>query len=120
MTREESLAAVKLIYAALEDKKAQDIKVIAIDEVSSLGDYFVIASGSNENQIEAIVDAVEEKMEKAGHRVSHIEGFRRAGWTLMDYKDIVVHIFDTDSREFYDIERIWKDGHELTEEELRA
>ena len=118
MTKEESLKAVKLIYSALDAKKAEDIRVIAIDEISSIADYFVMASGANDHQIEALVDAVDETMTKAGFDIGHIEGFRRGGWTLLDYKDIVVHIFDVESREFYDIERIWKDGHELTAEEL--
>ena len=120
MTKEESLQAVRMIYGALDEKKALDIKVIAIDEISSIADYFVIASGSNDHQIEALVDAVDEKMEKAGFPASHVEGFRRGGWTLLEFRVIVVHIFDTESCDFYDIERIWKDGHELTEEELKV
>ena len=113
MTKEESAKACGIIVNALNEKKALDIKVIAIDEISPLADYFVLASGANDNQLQAMVEAVDEKMTKAGFPVSHVEGFRRGGWTLLDYSDVVVHIFDLDSRNFYDLERIWKDGTEV-------
>lgn len=110
MNREESLKAVGIIYRALDSKLAMDIKIIDISEVSTIADYFVIASGSNENQTDALVENVDYMMSKAGHQNKNIEGFRRGGWTLLDFGDIVVHVFDTESREFYNIERIWKDG----------
>ena len=95
---------------ALEDKKGEDIKVIDISEVSPISDYFVLASGSNRSQIQAMADSVEEKMHKAGFRLKQVEGYDSANWILMDFVDVVVHIFDRESREFYDLERIWKDG----------
>lgn len=110
MTKEEGLKAIETIKLALEDKKAEDIKVLDISEVTIMADYFVIASGSNRNQIQAIIDNVEEKMHKDGYDVKQIEGYDTANWVLMDYGDIIVHVFDNENRLFYDIERIWSDG----------
>lgn len=94
----------------LEDKKGEDIKVIDIREVSPISDYFVLASGSNRNQVQAMADSVTERMHKAGFSLKQIEGYDSANWILLDFVDIVVHIFDRESRNFYDLERIWKDG----------
>lgn len=110
MTKEEGLSAVSIIKAALEDKKAEDIKVLDISEVTIMADYFIIASGTNRNQIQAIIDNVEEKMHLADYEVKQIEGYDTANWVLMDYGDIIVHVFDKENRLFYDIERIWSDG----------
>lgn len=105
-----SMDMVKLAKAALEDKKAEDIKIIDIQEVSVLADYFIIANGSNPNQVQAMVDSVEEALEKAGYVCKQIEGYGNAGWILMDYGDIIVHAFSKEDRLFYDLERIWRDG----------
>ena len=101
---------VKTSVDALEDKKGEDIKVIDISEVSPVADCFILASGSNRSQVQAMADAVDEKMHKAGFGMKQIEGYDGANWILMDFVDIVVHIFDRESRNFYDLERIWKDG----------
>ena len=101
---------IKNAVDALEDKKGDDIKIIDISEVSPIADYFVLASGSNRNQVQAMADSVEEKMHKDGFHLKQVEGYDSANWILMDFTDIVVHIFDRESREFYDLERIWKDG----------
>ena len=101
---------VKTSIDALEDKKGEDIKIIDISEVSPISDYFVLASGSNRNQVQAMADSVVEKMHKAGFSLKQIEGYDSANWILMDFVDIVVHVFDRESRNFYDLERIWKDG----------
>ena len=103
----------RLACAALEDKKADDIKVISIDKVSTLADYFIIASGSNRNQVQAMVDNVEEVLGKAGYTPKQVEGYQNANWILMDYRDLVIHIFDTENRLFYDLERIWRDGESV-------
>lgn len=101
----------KLAVEALEDRKAIDVKVIDIEKISTLADYFIIASGSNRNQVQAMADSVEEKLErKAEVRPKSIEGYQNANWILMDYGDIVLHLFDQENRLFYDIERIWRDG----------
>lgn len=105
--------------AALEDKKAEDIRVIDISEVSVLADYFIIASGTNTSQIQAMADEVEEKLSNAGHPMKQIEGYDHANWVLLDFGDIIVHIFDKENRLFYDLERIWKDGKLVEMEKTR-
>lgn len=105
-----TLKMIKIAVEGLEDKKGEDIKIIDISEVSPISDYFILASGSNRSQIQAMADSVEEKMRKAGFHLKQVEGYDSANWILMDFVDIVVHIFDRESRNFYDLERIWKDG----------
>lgn len=104
---------LKVIIDALQDKKAEDIRVIDISNVSVIADYFVIASGSNTNQIQAMVDNVEEEMFKAGFDDPKVEGYNTASWILLDYNDVIVHVFSEDDRAFYNIERIWRDGNEV-------
>ena len=97
----------------IDDKKGQDIKIIDIHNVSVIADYFVIASGTNSNQVQAIVDNVEEQLGRAGFEAKQIEGNRNSSWILMDYGDVIVHVFDEENRLFYDLERIWRDGKVL-------
>ena len=111
---------VRLALNAMEDKKAEDIKIIKIGEVSSIGDYFVIASGSNINQVQAIVDNVDEALHRAGCPCKQMEGYDAGNWILMDYGDIIVHVFDRENRLFYNIERIWRDGKDIDLESFRA
>lgn len=101
------------IINAIEDKKGDDISVIDISEVSVIADFFVIANGSNQNQIQRIADEVEEKMHKSGLTLKQIEGYNTANWILMDFNDIIVHIFNKENRLFYDLERIWADGNKI-------
>ena len=103
---------------AIDDKKGQDIKVIDIHNVSVIADYFVIASGTNSNQVQAIVDNVEEQLGRAGFEAKQIEGNRNSSWILMDYGDVIVHVFDEENRLFYDLERIWRDGKLLEMDEF--
>lgn len=98
---------------AIDDKKGQDIKIIDIHNVSVIAGYFVIASGTNSNQVQAIVDNVEEQLGRAGFEAKQIEGNRNSSWILMDYGDVIVHVFDEENRLFYDLERIWRDGKVL-------
>ena len=107
------LEMARLAVKALDEKKGKDIQVIDIREVSVIADYFVIASASNVNQVEAMVDSVEELLGKAGFEPHQIEGSRNSSWVLMDYEDVIVHIFDEENRLFYDLERIWRDGKVL-------
>ena len=100
----------KIAVAALEDRKAEDVKIIDIREISPVADYFVIADGTNQNQIQAMRDACEEAFYKAGLKTKQIEGNSSSTWILMDYGDIIVHIFSKEDRLFYDLERIWRDG----------
>ena len=104
---------VRIACKALDDKKAKDIKIIDIHNVSVIADYFVIASGTNSNQVQAIVDNVEEQLGRAGFEAKQIEGNRNSSWILMDYGDVIVNVFDEENRLFYDLERIWRDGKVL-------
>mgnify|MGYP000613669745 CR=1 FL=1 len=114
------LEMVRLACKAMDEKKAIDIKVIDIHEVSVIADYFVIASGSNLNQVQAMVDNVDETLGRAGFEAKQIEGTRNSSWVLMDYGDMIIHIFDEENRLFYDLERIWRDGKILDAQEFLA
>ena len=116
MNRELEMA--KLACRALDEKKGKDIKVIDIHEVSVIADYFVIASASNQNQVQAMVDNVDETLGRAGFEAKQIEGTRNSSWVLMDYGDIIIHIFSKNDREFYNLERIWADCKEVDEDSL--
>lgn len=100
----------RLAYHALEEKKAEDIRIIDIRGISIIADYFIIANGTNPNQIQAMIDSVEEALAKEDYQVKQIEGNQKSTWVLMDYRDIIVHIFSKEDRLFYDLERIWRDG----------
>ena len=108
----------KLAVAALEDHKAEDISVIDIREVSPIADYVIIASGNNQNQLQAMRDAADEALYKAGIKVQQVEGNQNSTWILMDYNDIIIHIFSKEDRLFYDLERIWRDGKKIDISEL--
>ncbi len=106
----DALAMTRIACKALDEKKGKDIKVIDIHEISVLADYYVISSGSNQNQVQAMVDAVEEALSKEGIAPRQIEGSRNSSWILMDYGDVIINVFDEENRLFYDLERIWRDG----------
>ena len=118
-TKEKNRELTRLVIDALEDKKASDIRVIDISDVSVLADYFIIANGTNRNQIQAMSDEVEEKMGKAGYPVKQVEGYNNAAWILLDFGDIVLHLFDQENRLFYDLERIWRDGQLMEISDLK-
>lgn len=99
----------ELAYRALEDKKGENIQILEVGEVSVICDYFIIANGNNPSQITALVDSVDEKLAKAGMPAPRIEGHQNSSWVLMDYGDIIVHVFSKEDREFYNLERIWAD-----------
>ncbi len=101
----DSREMAKLAFAALEDKKAGDIQIIEIGEISVIADYFIIADGENQRQLAAMQDAVDEALYKAGVSVKQVEGNNKSTWILMDYGDIIVHIFSKEDRLFYDLER---------------
>lgn len=103
----------RLAIRALEEKKAENIEVIDISEVSVIADYFIIANGTNHNQNQALADSVEETIGRAGGNLKQVEGYDTANWILMDFLDVIVHIFDRDNRLFYDLERIWRDGMQI-------
>ncbi len=100
---------VKIAFQALDDKKAEDIRIIDISDVSVIADYFIIANGTNQNQVQALVDNVQEALFKVGYETDKIEGYRTGSWVLLDYNDIIIHVFSKEDRLFYDLERIWRD-----------
>lgn len=99
-----------IAYQALDEKQGEDIRVIDISEISILADYFIIANGNNESQVRALVDNVEYLLEKNGFTVKQREGYGNSSWTLLDFGDIIIHVFDKENRLFYNLERIWSDG----------
>ena len=106
----DSKQITKIAFDALEDKKGVNIKVIDISSISILADYFIIAGGTNENQVKALADNVEEKLAEDEIMPKQIEGYDNANWILMDYQDVIIHIFNEQDRLFFDLERIWSDG----------
>ncbi len=114
----QSKEMAKIAYHALSDKKGEDIKIIDITGISVLADYFIIANGSSDSQVNALVDNVEEELHKAGFGLKQREGQASASWVLLDFGDIIVHVFDKENRLFYDLERIWKDGRDIRIEDL--
>ena len=102
-----------LTAKAISSKKGLNIKLIEIGDISSLADYMVIATGTSSTHVKAIADEVEYQLDEAGISVSHIVGYRSNSWILLDYVDVIVHIFSDEAREFYDLERLWQDGKEI-------
>ena len=109
---DQSKEMARIAYNALSDKKGEDIKIIDITGISVLADYFIIANGNSDSQVNALVDNVEEALHKAGYPLKQREG------QASDFGDIIVHVFDRENRLFYDLERIWKDGKDISAEEL--
>jgi ribosome-associated protein len=109
MRKDEVRVQVAMAVRACIEKKGQDISILRLDAAASgFTDYFVICSGANQRQVEAIAEAVDEKLSKAGYKPRGVEGRRQAEWVLLDYVDFVVHIFSESARKFYDLERLWK------------
>lgn len=106
----QSMDMVRVIYDALADKKGEDIKVIDISGISVMADYFIIANGNSDSQVDALVENVDEKAHAAGYSLKQREGARGGSWLLMDYGDVIVHVFDREGRSFYNLEHIWSDG----------
>ena len=110
---------VLLATKALDDKKATDIKVLKIAKISTLGDYFVLCEGGSTTQVKALADNVEFLLKQQGAEPLRVEGYQSANWILLDYGDVMVHVFLHETREFYDLERLWADG-ELVDWESEA
>lgn len=108
----------KIAYDALDEKLGKDIRIIKIDEISVIADYLIIANGGSGPQITALMDNVELKMHQNGIENKRVEGNRNSTWILMDYGDIIVHIFSPEDRLFYDLERIWRDGTDVEPDSL--
>ena len=107
---------VREAVAAAEDRKALDLKVLHLQKVSDFTDYFLICSGTNERQVQAIADAVQERLRANRVRPLHVEGYNRGQWVLLDYGDLVVHVFQEEPRRFYALERLWGDAPDVTAE----
>jgi ribosome-associated protein len=109
-----TIDVVRTIKAVLEDKKGEDIDILDISGVSVVADYFVVASASNINQLTAMKDETEERLYKE-YQISpkNVEGKSGSTWILLDYGDVIVHLFTREDRAFYDLERIWKDGKKI-------
>lgn len=109
---------VRTAFKAIDDKQGEDIKIIDIKNISTVADYFIIAHGKNKPHIQAIIDEIESKMAEKGYDIKSKEGYQTARWVLLDYINIIVHIFDKEDRLFYDLERIWADGKLLNLEDI--
>lgn len=119
MNKAEVRAQVATAVRACEEKKAQDITVLRLDEqASGFTDYFVLCSGANPRQVQAIADDIDQKLSAAGVEPKHMEGYNQADWVLLDYVDFVVHIFSENARKFYDLERLWKTAERVELDQL--
>ena len=108
----ETKTLVEKIVKVLDDKKAEEIKVIKISELTVMADYFIIANGTSNTHVRALAEEVEDVIAKEGEEARSIEG-RSTGWILLDYNEVVVHIFTPRDREYYNLERLWQDGEEI-------
>lgn len=107
---------VRDAVAAADDRKAIDLRVLHLEKVSDFTDFFLICTGTSERQVQAIADAVQERMREEQVRPLHVEGYSRGQWVLLDYGDFVVHIFQEEPRRFYSLERLWGDAPDVTNE----
>lgn len=104
---------LKTIVKALDDKRATDIDVLEISNLTSLGDYFVICTCNSSVQVRAAADEAEFKMKEAGYPPLHVEGYRGGNWILLDFNDIIVHVMEKETRDFYSLEKLWNDAARL-------
>ena len=98
---------------AASEKKALEPVVLDLREIASFTDYFVIVSGANERQVQAISDEVYETLKKSGHAAARVEGYKTAEWILLDYGDFIMHVFEQKARKFYDLERLWRESKRI-------
>lgn len=115
---EKDLQIVKTAYKALDDKFGSDIVILDIRGISILADFFIIATGNNPSNIKAMSDEAVEKLHEAGVNLHHVEGLQTSNWVLLDFTDIIIHIFDKENRSFYNLERVWSDARVIKLEEL--
>lgn len=101
---------IKTAVRALDGKKARDIKVIKIEDLTIISNYFVIATGTSSTQVKALADEIEFKLNEKGLLPKRTEGYQGANWIILDYIDVVIHVFYEETRDFYDLERLWQDG----------
>jgi ribosome-associated protein len=116
-TKQQILEAV----SAAQDKKAEEIAILELEKNSgAFTDYFVVCSGSNPRQVEAIAEEIELRLKRAGQYPAHVEGYKQAEWVLLDYSDFVVHVFVEKARRYYDLERLWKSAKRLEAADLKT
>ncbi|WP_409228244.1 ribosome silencing factor [Gudongella sp. SC589] len=109
---------LEIIQKAIDDKKGFNIETMEVGKLTTIADYFVIASGNSSNQVTSIADEVEDKMEEAGfHTLTTKEGYGSARWIILDYEDVIVHLFHRDEREYYNLERLWSEYEKISKEE---
>ena len=116
LSSEDVTQRVRQVVVAALDRKAVELRVLRLSDVTDFTDYFVVCSGTNERQVQAIADAVDEALRKDGVRPLHVEGYRHARWVLLDYGDFLVHVFSQEQRAFYALERLWGDAPDVTRE----
>jgi len=109
---------LKVAATALDSKKGKNLQIIKVGDLTVLAHYFVLASGGSSTQVKALADEVEHKLSEKGLKPKRTEGYHGANWVVLDYIDVVVHIFHEETREFYDLERLWQDGEFLNAEEF--
>ncbi len=110
----DTLQKVREAVSAADDRKAVDLKVLHLGKVTDFTDYFMICSGTSERQVQAIADAVQERLRENKARPLHVEGYNRGQWVLLDYGDLVVHVFQEEPRRYYALERLWGDAPDVT------
>jgi ribosome-associated protein len=121
MKKNELKLQVSAAIQACLEKKAEELSILEMEKGSgAFTDYFVLCSGTNPRQVQAIADEVELRLKKAGLRPSHVEGYNQAEWVLVDYVDFVVHVFSEKARKFYDLERLWKSARHLEPGDLKT
>jgi len=102
--------ALRIAVNAADDKKANDLVILDVSQITSFANYFLLCTGDSSRQMQAIADEVEKQLKEAGIRPSHVEGYQNSEWILLDCMDLVVHIFSKNARAFYDLERLWRDA----------
>lgn len=107
--------AITWAVRAAEDRKAENLRVLDLSAVCDFADHFLIASGRNERQVQAITDRIQERLREAGEKPLTVEGYRTATWVLLDYGDLVIHVFQPEARSFYGLEKLWSDAEEITD-----
>lgn len=105
--------SLKIAVNAADDKKASDLVILDISRIASFATYFLLCTGDSSRQMQAIADEIEKRLRAQGIRPSHLEGYQNSEWILLDYGDLVVHIFSKTARVYYDLERLWRDGKKL-------
>lgn len=109
---------LRVIVQTLEDKKANQVCVLRVDELTSLGDYFIVADADNNTHVKSLVDDVEDAVKELGRLPERLEKDRSASWIVLDYGDVIVHIFHREAREFYNLERLWTDAQKVSVEDI--